>query len=129
MNHQIPEDLKELHKNAHEWASLDYETMVVKPETVYQLIERLAQAAADKQNTTQYIADLQADRDALQRENEWLKAPVSNEELRQHFFEANCGSFFLCDLKAVDELIASRAQATTKEKNDDVSIDARTKAE
>jgi len=47
---------------------------------------------------------LEAQVEALQRENERLKAPVSDEEIRQH--EGDCGSLCANDFNAI---IASRA--------------------
>jgi len=75
------------------------------------VIALLAQAEADKQNTTQYIADLQADRDALQRENERLKAPVSDEEWEPFAMAHACKSGVIAR-QDFDYIIASRAQAT-----------------
>lgn len=46
---------------------------------------------------------------SLQGACERLGAPVSDEELRAHFFESDNGGFYLCNLESVDKLLASRA--------------------
>jgi hypothetical protein len=56
------------------------------------------------------IAVLEADLATARQTIERLSAPVSDEELRAHFYEADSGGFFLCNLEAVDKLIAARVK-------------------